>query len=76
MYAGGETVTAQGLSAVNAMFVRQCRRQKDAGIVSARACPFWNPDDPHLGVFAADDVHYLAGTQKWFSEELMRSLGE
>ena len=69
-----ETVTAEGMAAVNAVFARQCQRQKDACIVSARSSPLWNSDDPHLGIFAADDVHYLAETQRWFSEELMKNI--
>lgn len=70
-----EKVTQQGMAAVNAMFERQCRRYPSAYLVSAGDCPFYAPAKPSLGIFAPDNVHYLAKTQRWFSDQLLKRYG-
>lgn len=70
-----EKVTQQGIAAVNAMFERQCRRYPSAYLVSAEDCPFYDPAAPFFGIFAPDNVHYLAKTQRWFSDQLLKRHG-
>ena len=69
------TVNSDAMAAINAMFDRQRTRFPGAYLVSAADCPFYDPADRHFGIFAPDDVHYLAGTQKWFSDILLKRYG-
>ena len=63
------------MAAVNAIFDRQCTRFPGAYLVSVSRSPLWKDDDPYLGVFSADNVHYHAGTQRWFAEILLKRYG-
>ena len=55
------------------------RRQADrlgAKLVRAKECPYWDENDPCLGIFAKDKGHYLARTQQWFAQQFYNDVME
>lgn len=58
---------ADGIAAVNAELDRQAEFH-GFNVISAEDSPFWDKTRPDFGVFAEDNVHYLAKVQHWFAE--------
>lgn len=42
--------------------------------MDAAQSPYWNPQDPHLGIFAEDNAHYTPQVQRWFARRQMEAL--
>lgn len=60
---------ASAVDAVNKALQIQCERHENVTIIDIEKCPLWDALQEHNGVYAEDDAHYLADTQKWFAEE-------
>lgn len=53
---------------INAAIYRQADRL-NAKLVRAKESPYWDENDPCLGIFAKDKGHYLAPVQEWFAQQ-------
>ena len=60
-------IPGEGNDTINRELLRQCGRHPRMTLVRAEDSPYWDPSLPHLGIFAPDDGHYLAGVQKWYA---------
>lgn len=61
-------ISQHGVAVVNDALFSQCKRHKNVTFIETNQCPYWDVDDPHNGIFAEDDGHYLPKVQKWFAE--------
>lgn len=59
----------ESVDRVNEALLRQCDRFEDVTVVRPDLCPHWDLEHEHWGIFAEDNGHYLAKTQKWFADE-------
>lgn len=64
----------EATKAINELLLSQVRRFPDVSVVKAEECPLWDVRHPHLGIFTEDNVHYLAGVQKWYAETFFKKV--
>ena len=58
----------EAVKEINKLLLSQSNRFPNVTMVKTENCPLWDAEHPHLGIFAEDNVHYLAGVHKWFAE--------
>jgi len=64
----------EATKAINELLLSQSRRFTDVTVVKAENCPLWDANHPNLGIFAEDNVHYLAGVHKWYAETFFEKI--
>lgn len=62
------SISLHAIDTVNEALLQQCNRHKDVTVIEAAQCSYWDVNNPHFGIFAEDDAHYLAKVQRWFAE--------
>jgi len=67
-------ISTDAVQIINEALLRQCKRYPDATWVETEQCSLWDRKDPHCGIFAPDDGHYLEGVQEWFAKRFIEEL--
>ena len=64
----------EGVEKVRAVLQSFVDSGEDYRFMDAAQSPYWDPQNPHLGIFAQDNAHYTPQVQRWFAWRQMEAL--